>query len=131
MFYLNKYRIKILIKFLTQLQKDQRLIMKLFEMTNKILLNQWRVRDEHIVQGNALFKLMGDIRSNELEIALINHFGKEFRTILDEFKSKFKSLPSPDDLIWIAGVHAGKDPREIVKDIVSKINKSQSNKGKQ
>lgn len=93
-----------------------------FEMSSKIL-DEWRVRDEHIIQGTALAKLMGDLRSNELELALIDQFGREFRDIINDFKARFKKLPSPDDLIWIAGVHAGKDPKDIAKKMAKKISK--------
>lgn len=88
-----------------------------------VLLEAWRVRDEHHVQGKALSKLMGNMRTSELELALISHFGKEFRAIINDFKKRFKKLPTPDDLIWVAGLHANKDPREIVKDLARKLNK--------
>lgn len=95
-----------------------------FEMANKIL-DEWRTRDEHFIQGTAFAKLMGGMRSNELELALIQKFGADFRSIINDFKARYKALPSPDDLIWIAGVHAGKDPREIVKDLAAQIRKNQ------
>lgn len=95
-----------------------------FEMADKIL-DEWRTRDEHFIQGTAFAKLMGGLRSADLELALIDKFGAEFRDIINDFKHRYKSLPSPDDLIWIAGVHAGKDPREIVKELATKIRKNQ------
>lgn len=94
-----------------------------FFKRSDMILEAWRVRDEHIVQGSALAKLMGDMRSSDLELALISHFGKEFRSIINDFKSRFKRLPTPDDLIWVAGVHANRDPLEIARDLAKRLNK--------
>lgn len=97
--------------------------MLFFEMVDKFL-DEWRTRDEHFIQGTAFAKLMSNMRTTELELALIARFGAEFRDIINDFKYRYKSLPSSDDLIWIAGVHAGKDPRDIVKDIATQIRKN-------
>jgi hypothetical protein len=94
--------------------------LKFFIMSDYIL-EAWRVKDEHFIQGTALAKLMGDLRTGELELALIKRFGAEFRGIIDDFKKRFKALPSPDDLIWIAGVHASKDPRKIAQEIAKTL----------
>lgn len=96
--------------------------LRFFEMSESIL-DEWRTRDEHIVQGTALAKLMGDLRSGDLELALIERFGRDFRNIIEDFKKRYKSIPSPDDLIWIAGVHAQKDPRIIAKDLAKQLGK--------
>lgn len=92
-------------------------------MADKIIA-EWRTSDEHIIQGTAFAKLMGNLRTADLELALIDKFGAEFRGIINDFKHRYRSLPSADDLIWIAGVHAGKDPRDIVKDISTDIRKN-------
>ena len=93
-------------------------------MADKIIY-EWRTRDEHFIQGTAFAKLMGGLRFADLELAFFGKFGAEVRDIRNDFKRRYKSLPSPDDLIWIAGVHAGKDPREIVKELAVKIRKNQ------
>lgn len=93
-----------------------------FEMTNS-MLDEWRTRDEHIIQGTALAKIMGDLRTGDLELALIARFGQDFRAIINDFKRRFKTLPTPDDLIWIAGVHARKDPRIIAKELAKQLSK--------
>jgi hypothetical protein len=95
----------------------------MFLEMSEFVLDEWRVRDEHIVQGTALAKMMGDLRSDKLELLLIKRFGKEFRDIINDFKVRFKKLPSPDDFIWIAGVHAKKDPRIIVKELAKSLEK--------
>ncbi len=89
----------------------------------KYILDKWRIRDEHIIQGTALAKIMGDLKTSELELSLINQFGKEFRSIINDFKKRFKSLPTSEDLIWIAGVHAKKDPRIIAKEMAKILEK--------
>jgi predicted AlkP superfamily phosphohydrolase/phosphomutase len=96
--------------------------LKFFIMSDYIL-EAWRVRDEHFIQGTALKKIMGDLRSNELELALIQKFGRDFRSIIDDFKKRFKALPTPDDLIWIAGVYNKKDPRLIAQELAIELSK--------
>lgn len=93
----------------------------LFFAMSDFILEAYKVRDEIFIQGRAMSKLMGDMRSNELEMRLIKQFGREFRGIINDFKKRYKKLPTPDDLIWIAGVHARRDPRDIVKDIAAQI----------
>jgi len=88
---------------------------------SEYFLAEYRTRDEHLIQGTALSKLMGDMRTGDLELALIDHFGEEFRSTIDDFKKRYKALPTPDDLIWIAGVHANKDPRKIAKEIAKRL----------
>lgn len=97
-----------------------------FFIMSKYILEAWRVSDEHIIQGTALAKIMGKLRNNELELALISRFGKDFRDIIEDFKRRFKKLPTPDDLIWIAGVHANKDPRIIATEIAERLIKGRN-----
>lgn len=73
------------------------------------------VRDEIINQGRALSILAGG--DKKLVMELINVFGAEFRKTITDFKILFKKTPTPDQLIWIAGVHFNKDPKIIVQDI--------------
>jgi len=48
---------------------------------------------------------------------LISIFGADFRQILDGYNVKFHRPPTADELIWIAGEHAHRDPRDIVDEI--------------
>jgi len=48
---------------------------------------------------------------------LISIFGADFRQILDGYKAKFHRPPTASELIWIAGEHAHRDPRDIVDEI--------------
>lgn len=71
------------------------------------------IKDEILNQAKALQKLIGDVKNSTLERALINIYGSEFRRIINEFKDMMRGTPSPDDLIWIAGVHTKEDPRMV------------------
>lgn len=93
----------------------------LFFSMSDFILEAYRTRDEMFIQGKAMMKLMGSLRTPELETLLINQFGSDFRGIINDFKKHYKKLPTPDDLIWIAGVHANKDPRLIVKQLAAQI----------
>lgn len=78
-------------------------------------VQKYSVKDEIRNQGEALKMLA---RGNkQLELALIALYGAEFRKIINQFKKKYKALPSPDDLIWVAGIHTGKDPRKVAKEL--------------
>lgn len=93
----------------------------LFFKFSNFLLKEYRVKDEHFIQGKALRRLMGKKKNIELELALIKKFGADFREIIEDFKKRFKKLPTTDDLLWIAGVHANKDPFDIAKDIIKSL----------
>jgi len=73
------------------------------------------VKDEIINQGVALARLAGGNKALELEV--IKFFGKEFRKTINEFKALFRGTPTPDQLIWIAGIHFNKDPMVIAREL--------------
>lgn len=74
-------------------------------------------KDEIWNQMYAFKDLMGKKGGFKLEKALIDLYGAEFRKIIDEFKKLNKGTPTADQLIWIAGVHTKKDPREVANKI--------------
>jgi hypothetical protein len=74
---------------------------------------------ENLVQLEAIDKIN---RQHKLtvELHLIAVLGAEFRATIEEIKEnieeikeKEKRIPTADELIWLAGVHMGKDPKEI------------------
>ena len=83
------------------------------------MVAHYSVKDEIRNQGEAL-KILAQ-GNKKLELALISLYGAEFRKIINQFKQQYKSLPTPDDLIWVAGVHTGKDPRKVAKDLMKGI----------
>lgn len=95
----------------------------------KLLISQYKVYCEdgafsatvagNISQMKALDRLAhGD---SKLINVLVFKFGEMFRNTIEEYKVEFGRVPNDDELIWIAGVHAGKDPREIVAEIEREI----------
>ena len=87
----------------------------IFFALTETMVAKYSVKDEIRNQGIAL-KLLAQ-GNKKLELALIALYGAEFRKIINQFKKQFKALPTPDDLIWVAGVHTVKDPRKVAKEL--------------
>ena len=70
-------------------------------------------RKEILNQANALSELAGG--DDKLVVKLIEYFGEDFRRIINEYEEEFGSVPTPDQVIWISGVHMDEDPRTIAE----------------
>jgi len=78
-----------------------------------------RSANQMFIQGKAL-KMLGTENSDVL-LKLIDVYGEVFRKIIDDFEDRLGRLPTPDDLIWLAGVHTGKDPRKVAQKIMKEL----------
>ena len=87
----------------------------IFFALSETMAATYSVKDEIRNQGKALKMLAQG--NKKLELVLIGLYGAEFRKIINQFKKNYKSLPTPDDLIWVAGVHTGKDPKKVAKEL--------------
>lgn len=75
--------------------------------------------NQMFIQGKALKMLAKD--RNDVILKLIDIYGAEFRNIINQFQDRMGRLPSPDDLIWVAGVHTGEDPRKVAHKIMKEL----------
>lgn len=83
--------------------------------------NEGITAKQMFIQGKALSMLAKD--RNDVILKLIEIYGKEFRNIINQFQDRMGKLPTPDDLIWVAGVHTGKNPRDVAKRIMQELDK--------
>lgn len=101
-------------------ESDRIYARKILDVFNKKeLKTEGRCANQNFIQGKALQLLAGD--NPNLILKLIDIYGHEFRKIIDEFECRLGKLPSANDLIWIAGVHTGKDPRKVAKELEREI----------
>lgn len=64
-------------------------------------------KKENIEQAKALAIISSKTHKDVLE--LITEFGAEFRAIINDFEAEFGAVPTANDLIYIASVHANRD----------------------
>ena len=56
-------------------------------------------------QAEALSMMHGNV------LDLIHEHGAEFRSVIDDFTKIHMRVPTANELVWIASVHAGRDLR--------------------
>jgi hypothetical protein len=52
-----------------------------------------------------------------LDCKLCQVFGADFRRTLEEWEAQYGVPAGPEDLIYLYGVHTGRDPRDVVAEI--------------
>lgn len=97
---------------------DREYARKVMDVLN---INEGKCANQMFVQAKAL-KMLG-VTNSEVINKLIEIYGAVFRNIINEFECKLHRLPTADDLIWIAGVHTGKDPRVVAKELMNELKK--------
>ena len=82
-------------------------------------INEGIASKEIFVQGTAL-RMLSKGR-DDVVMKLIEIYGTDFRDIINDFQSRLGRLPTADDLIWVAGVKTGKDPRKVAKMLMKEL----------
>jgi hypothetical protein len=85
----------------------------------KVIQKEGVSAKQMFVQGKALKMLSGG--NNEVVLQLIKIYGKVFRDIINDFEDRLGRLPTVDDLIWVAGVHTGEDPRKVAQKVIKEL----------
>jgi hypothetical protein len=99
---------------------DREYARKVLAVVSKVK-TEGRAANQMFIQAKAL-KMLGT-ENTEVILALIKLYGAEFRKTIEEFEERLGILPTPDDLIWLAGVHTGKDPRMVAKKLIQELEK--------